>query len=329
MNKDTKLFIYEIRTGHPQNLARFEQEPPASYLGKELAASLYGHHLEADFLFLFFGKHVDLGNFLGRYPAMELREVHEMTYDQWQDGAESPPMAVGPLLIRPVFGLAPGGAWGSDSGAEAWAGTEGAEAPEAQGATEAKSGVGTGTEPGKKSSVSEILIDPGLAFGFGGHPTTMACLGFLVRLYKPGTTVSPSPETALDLGCGTGVLGLAAARLGAREVLGLDHSYLAVDAANLNAKMNNLGDIVKVKRGLAQEYAQYPANLVMANIPLMVLSELVDLGAFSGRDYAIVSGLLPQEGETFLELLAKKINYRVLDSLRSDRWMSYLIKPTG
>jgi ribosomal protein L11 methyltransferase len=238
---------------------------------------------------------VELRDFLVRFPELELREIHELRYDQWQDGAGSPPLSVGPLVIRPVFG-------------------KNAVMAEGQGSSK---------------GVLDVLIDPGLAFGFGGHPTTRACLEFLVRLYKPGTVVSPSPETALDLGCGTGVLALAAARLGAKKALGLDHSHLAVDAAEINTGLNHLEDAVTVKRALAQDYARYPAKLVMANIPLFVLRDLVELEAFADRDYVIVSGLLPEEGETFLSLLAKKIDCEILDSQRSDRWINYLLKPAS
>ena len=296
VNPDSQLAIYEIRTGNPQNLSRFETEPPESFLGPALAERLLGLHLEADFLFLFFSGPVSLEVFLGRFPGLELRAEHRLRYDEWQDGAGSPPFSVGPLSIRPVFGstalaLAPTRPGGADEG--------------------------------------RLYVDPGLAFGFGGHPTTKACLEFLARLYSPGTTVRPAPETALDLGCGTGILALAAARLGAKEVFGLDHSHLAVDAANKNALLNGLAGQVAFKRALAQDYARYPARLVMANIPLFVLRDLVDLGTFEDRDYVVVSGLLPDEGETFLGLLAESLGHKVLDSQRSDRWVSYLIKPNA
>jgi ribosomal protein L11 methyltransferase len=150
----------------------------------------------------------------------------------------------------------------------------------------------------------------------------------LLRVYHPGlSSPEPTPRTALDLGCGTGVLSLAAARLGAESVLGVDHSHLAADAAQRNAAANGLESGVRIVRGLAQDYASHAAELVMANIPLFVLTDLLELGAFTGRRRLIVSGLLQEEGQAFLDLLSQKIAFKVEDSHRSDRWVSYLLLP--
>ncbi|MDR3134535.1 MAG: hypothetical protein LBU69_00390, partial [Deltaproteobacteria bacterium] len=104
MKPETALVIYEIRASHPETMAFLETMPPESFLGPDLAEGLLGFHLEADFLFLFFGRKVELKEVFDRFPELELRQVHELRYDQWQDGAGSPPFSIGPLLIRPVFG---------------------------------------------------------------------------------------------------------------------------------------------------------------------------------------------------------------------------------
>jgi ribosomal protein L11 methyltransferase len=87
-----------------------------------------------------------------------------------------------------------------------------------------------------------LKLDPGMAFGTGLHPTTQLCLIFLEQYVKPGISV-------LDLGCGSGVLAIAAAHLGAEQVLGLDTDPIAVDATNANAKINGVEQVVRVAEG--------------------------------------------------------------------------------
>ncbi|MDR0356350.1 MAG: 50S ribosomal protein L11 methyltransferase [Deltaproteobacteria bacterium] len=292
MKPETPLTIFELRAANKADLLFLDSGSKEEQFGPELAPHLAGFHVESDFAFLFFVSEVDLSPFLERRPGLEIRQTHHLRYDQWQDGAASPPIVLGPLQILPVFG---------------------AEAPPS-------------IAPRPLGALEPLAIDPGLAFGFGGHPTTRACLEFLLRLYKPGSLESASPKTVLDLGCGTGILSLAAVRLGAASALGVDHSHLAADSAILNARKNGLADRVTIRRGLAQDFAAEPAELVLANIPLFVLSDLLELKAFDERRHLVISGLLPDEGDAFLNRLTTRLKVKVLDRMRSDRWVSFLIE---
>ncbi|MDR1577045.1 MAG: 50S ribosomal protein L11 methyltransferase [Deltaproteobacteria bacterium] len=294
MRPDTELTIYEIRVAQPGGLEFLAGPPePEERFGPDLA----GLHFEADFAFLFFINGFDLKPFLAQYPFLELRRIHCLRYDQWQDGATMEPMTMGPLKLWP------------------W--------PD-----QVSPGIDQLSPTPPAEECPPIYIDPGLAFGFGGHPTTRACLSFLIRLYKPKALGTLIPVKALDLGSGTGVLSLAAARLGAQTVLGVDYSHLAVRCANRNAELNGLSDKAHFERGLAQDYARIPAELVMANLPLFVLKDLIDLGAFHGRRHLIFSGLLADEGDIFLDALTSGLTetWKLVDSLRDDRWVSGLVE---
>jgi ribosomal protein L11 methyltransferase len=268
----------------PSALEALDLPPSELRLGASVSF-LLGLHFEADFAFLFFAGEPDLSTFLAYHPLLELRQIHHLRYDQWQDGAGARPFKVGPLSVRPFFGQDPAEAPGPD----------------------------------------ELLIDPGLAFGFGGHPTTKTCLEFLLKLYLPGSSTAPAPpRTVLDLGAGTGILAMAAVRLGAERAFGVDLSHLAVDAARRNLRLNGLESRVGVERGQARNFADRPAELLTANVPLFVLKDLIAAGAFRNRRRLIVSGLLVEEGETFLSLLDR--TFRVADAVRTDRWSSYLLE---
>jgi ribosomal protein L11 methyltransferase len=112
-----------------------------------------------------------------------------------------------------------------------------------------------------------VILDPGLAFGTGLHPTTRACLALLQE-------VVPMPSRVLDVGSGSGVLALAALRLGAVEAVGYDTDPLAVDAARANAERNGLGDRLAVRHGSLPASADERHPLVLANL---VAALLVDL----------------------------------------------------
>jgi ribosomal protein L11 methyltransferase len=117
--------------------------------------------------------------------------------------------------------------------------------------------------------VAELVVrlDPGMAFGTGLHPTTRACLEVL-------ESIGPMPEAVLDVGCGSGILGLAALRLGAGRVVGYDTDALAVEATARNAAANGLADRVEARRGSLPPAPTEAFPLVVANLVAAVLVEL-------------------------------------------------------
>jgi ribosomal protein L11 methyltransferase len=148
--------------------------------------------------------------------------------------------------------------------------------------------------------LTTILLDPGVVFGNCLHPTTRDSLKALA--WSRGRR---SFRRVLDLGTGTGVLALAAARLGAESVSAVDLNPLCVRTAARNVMLNGLGGIVEVKQGRAEDFAEDPADLVIANIHAEVIRALLGMEAFRGRDRLILSGLMRSQAREIRAELIK------------------------
>jgi ribosomal protein L11 methyltransferase len=134
----------------------------------------------------------------------------------------------------------------------------------------------------------DLVVDPGRAFGTGAHPTTRLCLEYLLELEAAGEAGGPLP----DLGTGSGVLAIAAAKLGWDPVRGYDHEQASIEAASANAAANG----VKATFELANLRESLPplAPVTVANMTASVLRELATQLA-SAPSTLILSGLLPPE----------------------------------
>ena len=159
------------------------------------------------------------------------------------------------------------------------------------------------TPPDKKSTRGaklSILLDPGLVFGTGTHPTTRDCLEALEL------AACPNPfSTVLDLGTGTGLLALAAAKLGFKSVVAVDLNFLAVKTADRNVRRNHLQNRVVTVQGRAEDMIAYPADLVIANIHYHVMRQLVNDSGFLTKKRFILSGLLRSEAKDIVDILAR------------------------
>ncbi len=139
-----------------------------------------------------------------------------------------------------------------------------------------------------------ILLDPGLAFGTGTHPTTRLCLEWL-------DAHPPRGKTVIDYGCGSGILAIAAALLGANPVIGVDTDPQAIMASDENARRNHVSAAITTY--LPKHEPKDPADLLLANILAGPLGELAPL--FSelvkpGGDL-VLSGILPEQAEGLRE----------------------------
>lgn len=138
-----------------------------------------------------------------------------------------------------------------------------------------------------------LILDPGMAFGTGSHPTTRLCLEWLEREVRGG-------ETVLDYGCGSGILAIAAARLGCASVTGVDIDPQAVIAANNNAEANNVtATFFDSADSLSGQF-----DLVVANIlsnPLKILAAAICAHVQPGGKLAL-SGILAEQAEEIIEI---------------------------
>jgi ribosomal protein L11 methyltransferase len=155
-----------------------------------------------------------------------------------------------------------------------------------------------------------IVLDPGLAFGTGSHPTTHLCLAWLAKHLQ-------QDETVLDYGCGSGILAIAAKKLGGGKTVGVDIDPQAIQASRNNAQQND----VSVHFALADELSDFTADIVIANIlsgPLKVLAPvLADACRSGGR--IVLSGILTQQASEVSATYSQWFDMQTPESL--DNWV--------
>ena len=155
-----------------------------------------------------------------------------------------------------------------------------------------------------------LVLDPGLAFGTGSHPTTRLCLQWLERTVRGG-------ERILDYGCGSGILAIAALRLGARDALGVDVDPQALVVARANAARNQ----IDVRFVDTETTPDFQADLVVANIlanPLILLAPLLAGHLGKGGRIAL-SGILEAQAEEVMNAYAPWFAMRV--SASDEGWV--------
>lgn len=154
-----------------------------------------------------------------------------------------------------------------------------------------------------------IKIDPGMAFGTGTHPTTQLCLELMEKEF-----VARHPSSVIDVGCGSGILSIAALKLGAKSALGVDIDSGSIVNARENANTNLVGEELIMSVGSVQEilegkFAFCKAPLVVANILAPVIIRLFDAGLAELREEGgalILSGILQEQAQKVIEVAQAK-----------------------
>ena len=164
-------------------------------------------------------------------------------------------------------------------------------------------------EPPNPSAIN-VTLDPGLAFGTGSHPTTRLCLEWLARELTRGASV-------LDYGCGSGILAIAAARLGAGRVAGVDVDPQAVDAARANAAANRVAATFTLPGALAGMFDVVVAN-ILANPLVSIAADLAARVRDGG--HIVLSGILETQAEAVMTAYRGWFNIAV--SASDDGWIA-------
>jgi ribosomal protein L11 methyltransferase len=169
-----------------------------------------------------------------------------------------------------------------------------------------------------------IKIDPGMAFGTGTHPTTQLCLELMEKLF-----LTRHPSGVIDVGCGSGILSIAALKLGASSALGVDIDAGSIVNARENANVNQVGDELILEVGSVQEilegrFAFRKAPLVLANILAPVIVRLFEIGlaALIDENGAIIlSGILQEQTQSVIEAAQAK-GLRVNERKQMGDWVA-------
>ena len=168
-----------------------------------------------------------------------------------------------------------------------------------------------------------LTLDPGMAFGTGLHPTTRMCLEQIEQRTQPGMRV-------LDVGTGSGILALAAAKLGAAEVYCVDNSSVAVESASANAAANHLGGCITVALGVLDEAGaermagQY--DMVLANIIARVISSIAPhLAQVLIPGGLLITGGIIEERRHEAEQPLLDAGLRAVDAVMIDDWVTLIM----
>ena len=182
-----------------------------------------------------------------------------------------------------------------------------------------------------------IKIDPGMAFGTGTHPTTQLCLELMEVWFEQSPTLAPGASAGvsnrkskiIDVGCGSGILSIAALKLGATKVLGVDIDAESVKNSRENADTNGIGDELILGQGSvieirAGKFAFKQAPLVVANILAPVIIRLFDAGLaklMEDNGAIILSGILQEQAQNVIDAVQAK-GLRMNDKRQMGDWVA-------
>lgn len=174
-----------------------------------------------------------------------------------------------------------------------------------------------------------IKIDPGMAFGTGTHPTTQLALGLMEDIITKN-----APSSIIDVGCGSGILSIAALKLGVERALGVDIEAPSVESARENADVNEIGDEFIISQGsvdeiLAGDFEFKSAPLVVANMLAPILIRLTKAGMgklVAQNGTLILSGILDEQ-EARVRTAAESHHLKITERRQEGDWIAFVLIP--
>ena len=164
-----------------------------------------------------------------------------------------------------------------------------------------------------------INIDPGMAFGTGGHETTSLCIKNLEKYVKPHDNI-------IDVGCGSGILSIASSYLTDGEIKAVDLDKLAVDVSRENFALNNLENRITVEEAslLTKETKKY--NVIVANILAHIIELMLDdaYKLLEDGGYYITSGIIKDKKDELLEKMLER-GFKLVEETSDNEWYSFVV----
>ncbi|MBZ2175740.1 50S ribosomal protein L11 methyltransferase [Schnuerera sp. xch1] len=167
----------------------------------------------------------------------------------------------------------------------------------------------------QKGNEIVIELDPGMAFGTGTHETTTLCIEALERYVKEDSIV-------YDIGCGSGILSIIAAKLGAKDIVAVDLDDLCIKASNENIRLNKVEDRVKVRKGDLFDNISGKADIIVSNIIAEVIMDMAeDIKKYlTDHGIFIASGIIDEKTERVKERLIH-CGFKILEIKVMNNWV--------
>lgn len=159
-----------------------------------------------------------------------------------------------------------------------------------------------------------VELDPGMAFGTGTHETTAMCAEALERFIK-------EKDTVYDIGCGSGILSIISAKLGAAKVLAVDNDPVSIEVSRENIELNSVEDIVELRRGNLLDVVEGKANIIVSNIIAEIIVKMVGVlkSHLKEGGIFITSGIIEDKIQLVEDSLLSN-GFKILEKVKLNQW---------